>query len=114
MVAVDTAPVAPPVRLALAPFAAPLAPADEGLAADLIAAAQRSAAAERRIDRQARRLVQAIRARTGGLGGLEDFLQEYALSTQEGLALMVLAEALLRVPDAVTADRVITEKLGAG
>jgi RHH-type transcriptional regulator, proline utilization regulon repressor / proline dehydrogenase / delta 1-pyrroline-5-carboxylate dehydrogenase len=114
MVAVETASDAPDVRLALAPFAAPLAPADEGLAADLIAAAQRSAAAERRIDRQARRLVQAIRARTGGLGGLEDFLQEYALSTQEGLALMVLAEALLRVPDAATADRLISDKLGAG
>jgi RHH-type transcriptional regulator, proline utilization regulon repressor / proline dehydrogenase / delta 1-pyrroline-5-carboxylate dehydrogenase len=114
MVAVEAASGALATPLGLAPFAAPLAPADEGLAADLIAAAQRSAAAERRIDRHARRLVQAIRARTGGLGGLEDFLHEYALSTQEGLALMVLAEALLRVPDAATADRLISEKLGAG
>jgi RHH-type transcriptional regulator, proline utilization regulon repressor / proline dehydrogenase / delta 1-pyrroline-5-carboxylate dehydrogenase len=113
-VAVDAAPGALAMRPALAPFCAPLAPADEGLASDLIAAAQRSAAAERRIDRHARRLVQAIRARAGGLGGLEDFLHEYALSTQEGLALMVLAEALLRVPDAATADRLIGEKLGAG
>jgi RHH-type transcriptional regulator, proline utilization regulon repressor / proline dehydrogenase / delta 1-pyrroline-5-carboxylate dehydrogenase len=39
------------------------------------------------------------------LGGLEDFLREFALSTREGLALMVLAEALLRVPDAATQDR---------
>jgi RHH-type transcriptional regulator, proline utilization regulon repressor / proline dehydrogenase / delta 1-pyrroline-5-carboxylate dehydrogenase len=114
MVAVEAAPGALATPLALAPFAVPLAPADEGLAADLIAAAQRSAAAQRRIDRHARRLVEAIRARTGGLGGLEDFLHEYALSTQEGLALMVLAEALLRVPDAATADRLISEKLGAG
>ena len=54
---------------------------------------------------------QAIRARSGGLGGVEDFLHAYALSTKEGLALMVLAEALLRVPDAVTADRLIEDKL---
>jgi RHH-type transcriptional regulator, proline utilization regulon repressor / proline dehydrogenase / delta 1-pyrroline-5-carboxylate dehydrogenase len=113
-VAIDAAPDVAATRRALAPFTAALAPADEGLASDLIAAAERSAAAERRIDRQARRLVQAIRARTGGFGGLEDFLHEYALSTQEGLALMVLAEALLRVPDAATADRLVTEKLGAG
>jgi RHH-type transcriptional regulator, proline utilization regulon repressor / proline dehydrogenase / delta 1-pyrroline-5-carboxylate dehydrogenase len=114
MVAVDAAPGAAVAPRALAPFAAPLAPPDEGLALELIAAAERSASAERRIDRQARRLVQAIRARADGLGGLEDFLHEYALSTQEGLALMVLAEALLRVPDAATADRLIAEKLGAG
>ena len=55
--------------------------------------------AEARIDARARRLVEAIRARTGGLGGVEDFLHAYALSTREGLALMVLAEALLRVPE---------------
>ena len=59
-------------------------------------------------------LVEAIRARTGMLGGVEDFLHAYALSTKEGLALMVLAEALLRVPDAETADRLIEDKLQAG
>ena len=52
--------------------------------------------------------------RVGGLGGVEDFLHAYALSTKEGLALMVLAEALLRVPDADTADRLIEDKLKAG
>ena len=51
--------------------------------------------------------------KTGGLGGIEDFLHAYSLSTQEGLALMVLAEALLRVPDADTADRLIEDKLSA-
>ena len=45
-------------------------------------------------------LVEAIRAKADGLGGVEDFLHAYSLSTKEGLALMVLAEALLRVPDA--------------
>ena len=41
-------------------------------------------------------------------------LREFALSTKEGLALMVLAEALLRVPDAATADRFIEDKLEQG
>src|SRR5262249_43126515 len=52
--------------------------------------------------------------RAGGLGGIEDFLHAYSLSTKEGLALMVLAEALLRVPDAATADRLIEDKLATG
>ena len=95
-------------------FAAPYAAADEELAARLLAGAPREAAAEARIDARATRLVEAIRAETGGLGGIEDFLREYSLSTREGLALMVLAEALLRVPDAATADRLIEDKLAAG
>ena len=48
------------------------------------------------------------------IGGIEDFLREYSLSTREGLALMVLAEALLRVPDAATQDRLIEDKLAGG
>jgi RHH-type proline utilization regulon transcriptional repressor/proline dehydrogenase/delta 1-pyrroline-5-carboxylate dehydrogenase len=48
------------------------------------------------------------------LGGIEDFLHAYSLTTKEGLALMVLAEALLRVPDAITADRLIEDKLASG
>ena len=58
--------------------------------------------------------MEAIRASAGGLGGIEDFLHAYSISTREGLALMVLAEALLRVPDALTADRLIEDKLAAG
>ena len=50
----------------------------------------------------------------GQMGGVEDFLREYGLSTREGLALMVLAEALLRVPDALTQDRLIEDKLKEG
>jgi RHH-type proline utilization regulon transcriptional repressor/proline dehydrogenase/delta 1-pyrroline-5-carboxylate dehydrogenase len=99
-------------------FRALYAPADEDLAAALLAGAVRPDAAESRIDARATRLVTAIRARAGGLvggiGGVEDFLHAYALSTKEGLALMVLAEALLRVPDADTADRLIEDKLKAG
>jgi RHH-type transcriptional regulator, proline utilization regulon repressor / proline dehydrogenase / delta 1-pyrroline-5-carboxylate dehydrogenase len=96
------------------PFRAPFAPPDEELAAGLLADAARDSAAETRIDARATRLVQAIRAKAGGLGGVEEFLHAYSLSTKEGLALMVLAEALLRVPDAITADRLIEDKLAAG
>src|SRR5262245_12477504 len=96
------------------PFSAPYAPPDETVAAAFLAGAPRVAAAERRIDARAARLIEGIRARTGGLGGIEDFLHAYSLSTQEGLALMVLAEALLRVPDSVTADRLIEDKLASG
>ena len=96
------------------PFTAPFAPPDEALAAELLQGAAGDRAADDRIDARARRLVEAIRARTHGLGGVEDFLHAYSLSTREGLALMVLAEALLRVPDAATADRLIEDKLAAG
>src|SRR6202044_2055687 len=93
---------------------APFAPPDEDLAADFFADTARDAAAERRIDARARSLVEAIRAKAGGVGGIDDFLHAYSLSTKEGLALMVLAEALLRVPDTATADRLIEDKLAAG
>ncbi|MFZ2137665.1 MAG: bifunctional proline dehydrogenase/L-glutamate gamma-semialdehyde dehydrogenase PutA, partial [Xanthobacteraceae bacterium] len=99
---------------AVTAFAAPYAPPDEVIAAELLNQAPRSAAAERRIDAYAARLIEGIRARTGGLGGIEDFLHAYSLTTKEGLALMVLAEALLRVPDAITADRLIEDKLASG
>jgi RHH-type proline utilization regulon transcriptional repressor/proline dehydrogenase/delta 1-pyrroline-5-carboxylate dehydrogenase len=92
---------------------APYAPPDEELAARFLAEAGREAAAEARIDARASRLIAAIRSRAGGVGGIEDFLHEYSLSTKEGLALMVLAEALLRVPDNATADRLIEDKLTA-
>jgi RHH-type transcriptional regulator, proline utilization regulon repressor / proline dehydrogenase / delta 1-pyrroline-5-carboxylate dehydrogenase len=95
------------------PLRVPYAPPDETIARALLVSATRSDDAEARIDVRAGRLVEAIRARTGGFGGIEDFLHAYALSTKEGLALMVLAEALLRVPDAETADRLIEDKLKA-
>jgi len=98
----------------IAPFAAPYAPLDRDLAPALLTAAGRDEAAEARIDARARKLVESIRAHAGGLGGVEDFLHAYSLSTREGLALMVLAEALLRVPDAATADALIEDKLAAG
>ena len=98
----------------LSPFSAPYAPDDRAIAARLLAAARLGKAREDRIDRTATRLIEAIRANDDPLGGVEDMLREFALSTKEGLALMVLAEALLRVPDARTADQFIEDKLGQG
>ncbi|TCR92091.1 bifunctional proline dehydrogenase/L-glutamate gamma-semialdehyde dehydrogenase PutA [Rhizobium sp. BK376] len=66
------------------------------------------------IDKRASGMIEAIRANSGSIGGVEDFLREYGLSTREGLALMVLAEALLRVPDALTQDKLIEDKLKEG
>src|ERR1700716_2043281 len=96
------------------PFSAPYAPDDRAIAARLLAAARLDAARERRIDHAATQLIEAIRANDDPLGGVEDMLREFALSTKEGLALMVLAEALLRVPDSHTADQFIEDKLGQG
>jgi RHH-type transcriptional regulator, proline utilization regulon repressor / proline dehydrogenase / delta 1-pyrroline-5-carboxylate dehydrogenase len=98
----------------LPPFGAPYAPDDGAIAARLLDSARLSAEQEARIDRTATRLIDAIRANDDRLGGVEDMLREFALSTKEGLALMVLAEALLRVPDARTADQFIEDKLGQG
>src|ERR1700729_252366 len=95
-------------------FSAPYAPDDGAIAARLLATAHMSAAQDTRIDRTATRLIDAIRANDDRLGGVEDMLREFALSTKEGLALMVLAEALLRVPDTRTADRFIEDRLGEG
>src|ERR1700730_2875979 len=105
----------PPPRAHLDPASrAAYASADEAIAARLLAGTARPPAAEARIDARAGGLVAAIRARSGGLGGIEDVLRESSLSTGEGLALMVLAEGLLRVPDATTADRLIEDKLASG
>jgi RHH-type proline utilization regulon transcriptional repressor/proline dehydrogenase/delta 1-pyrroline-5-carboxylate dehydrogenase len=98
----------------LPPFSAPYAPDDRTIAAELLQSARLEAERERRIDRTATGLIEAIRANDDPLGGVEDILREFALTTKEGLALMVLAEALLRVPDARTADRFIEDKLGQG
>jgi RHH-type proline utilization regulon transcriptional repressor/proline dehydrogenase/delta 1-pyrroline-5-carboxylate dehydrogenase len=96
------------------PFSAPYAPDDAEIAARLLPQGRLSAEREARIDRTATRLIEAIRAHDDPLGGVEDMLREFALSTKEGLALMVLAEALLRVPDARTADQFIEDRLGQG
>ena len=101
-------------RAAIPAFTAPYAADDAALIRAFIAETRLDGETEGRIDRRATRLITAIRDASGGIGELEDFLREFALSTREGLALMVLAEALLRVPDAATQDRLIEDKIGSG
>src|SRR5271167_3063248 len=59
-------------------------------------------------------LVEGARARRDERPFLDAFLQEFGLSNQEGIALMCIAEALLRIPDDATADRLIAEHLATG
>ncbi|MEE8188543.1 MAG: bifunctional proline dehydrogenase/L-glutamate gamma-semialdehyde dehydrogenase PutA, partial [Kiloniellales bacterium] len=64
-----------------------------------------------RIAARARDLVVKVREARLGQGGLDAFLHEFGLSSKEGVVLMCLAEALLRVPDAETVDRLIKDKI---
>src|SRR5438105_14433595 len=70
--------------------------------------------ASRRIASLALRLAQRVRASPPAALSAESFLRHYGLSTKEGVALMCVAEALLRIPDPDTADALLREKLSAG
>lgn len=80
----------------------------------LLSATSLSQADREHILREARELVARCRAESDKAGTLDAFLQEFGLSNKEGVALMCLAEALLRVPDDDTADRLIAEKIRSG
>ena len=79
----------------------------------LIGAAELPAAKAVAAERRARTLVEALRAK-GQKGPVEGLIHEYSLSSQEGVALMCLAEALLRIPDRATRDALIRDKIGKG
>jgi len=81
---------------------------------ELIAEARLEPAAAARVQSRARELVRTVRARQGATTGMQSFLREYDLSSQEGVLLMCVAEALLRIPDAATADKLIRDKLSQG
>lgn len=66
------------------------------------------------IQENASRLVNEVRSRRLNEGGIDAFLCEYDLSSQEGIVLMCLAEALLRIPDTQTADLLIKDKIASG
>jgi len=63
---------------------------------------------------RARKMVLQIRREQAGHGGIDALLNEFSLSTAEGVVLMCLAEALLRVPDKATQDALIKDKLSKG
>ena len=90
-----------------------LARADEAAAVEDLLPDARSSPTERRATAAlAARLVTEVREARRRSGGLDTFLHEYGLSSPEGVVLMCLAEALLRIPDAETANRLIRDKLG--
>jgi RHH-type proline utilization regulon transcriptional repressor/proline dehydrogenase/delta 1-pyrroline-5-carboxylate dehydrogenase len=89
--------------------------ADESACVDsLLDVARLPHDAAARVEQRATELVAAVRAQQVSAGGIDAFLREYDLSSQEGVVLMCLAEALLRIPDAHTADRLIEDKLRDG
>ncbi|WP_267424392.1 trifunctional transcriptional regulator/proline dehydrogenase/L-glutamate gamma-semialdehyde dehydrogenase [Methylobacterium sp. GC_Met_2] len=81
--------------------------------APLLEQARLPAEAAARVVATARRRVESLRRR-GRRGGVEALIHEYALSSEEGVALMCLAEALLRIPDAATRDALIRDKIAPG
>jgi RHH-type proline utilization regulon transcriptional repressor/proline dehydrogenase/delta 1-pyrroline-5-carboxylate dehydrogenase len=62
----------------------------------------------------AHRLVSSVREKRTRSSGVDALMHEFSLSSEEGVALMCLAEALLRIPDADTADRLIADKISKG
>jgi RHH-type proline utilization regulon transcriptional repressor/proline dehydrogenase/delta 1-pyrroline-5-carboxylate dehydrogenase len=82
--------------------------------ADLLPAATLPPEGAARVHSRARELVQQVRDRQKDHGGMQSFLREYDLSSQEGVLLMCVAEALLRIPDAATADKLIRDKFAQG
>jgi len=85
--------------------------------ADLLPGARLAPELAQQCQALAQRLALSLRARSqerGRSGMVQNLLQEYALSSQEGVALMCLAEALLRIPDAATRDALIRDKIAQG
>jgi RHH-type proline utilization regulon transcriptional repressor/proline dehydrogenase/delta 1-pyrroline-5-carboxylate dehydrogenase len=103
----DDTPLEPDLRAAIRA----LTYAEEGpLVRALVGRARLDADARTRIGAAAARLVREVRERSSPTV-MESFLAEYGLSTDEGVGLMCLAEALLRVPDAATIDELIADKI---
>ncbi len=74
--------------------------------------ARMTVAQNEEVTRIALGLVDAARAGRRKFGGVDAFMHEYALSSEEGVVLMCMAEALLRIPDGETADQLIADKIG--
>ncbi len=80
----------------------------------LLPAARLDDATRRRIVAKAESLVELVRKKGVKKTGISAFMQQYDLSSQEGVVLMCLCEALIRVPDAITADKLIQDKIASG
>jgi RHH-type proline utilization regulon transcriptional repressor/proline dehydrogenase/delta 1-pyrroline-5-carboxylate dehydrogenase len=80
----------------------------------LLAQVQSNATWTEATQKLARKLVQAVRTKRTRSSGVDALMHEFSLSSEEGVALMCLAEALLRIPDHQTADRLIADKISKG
>src|SRR5262245_39043803 len=85
--------------------------AEDARVTSLAAGLELSAGQRAEIEDAATRLVEAVRARRSEHSVLDVFLKEFGLANEEGVALMCLAEALLRIPDAATIDALIADKI---
>jgi RHH-type transcriptional regulator, proline utilization regulon repressor / proline dehydrogenase / delta 1-pyrroline-5-carboxylate dehydrogenase len=86
----------------------------EAEAVKRLRALQPDQGSSRKIGQRALRLAERVRAAPPSPLSAESFLRSYGLTTPEGVALMCVAEALLRIPDAETADALIRDKLASG
>ncbi len=77
----------------------------------LLKAAELSPNTLKNIQSRAAKFIEAIRVKRIAKGGMDAFLKEYDLSGEEGIALMCLAEAMLRIPDKATVDKLIADKI---
>ena len=82
--------------------------------ADMLARAQLSEDERREAEALARRLVKQVRDSRRKASGVDALMHEFSLSSEEGVALMCLAEALLRIPDADTRNKLIRDKIAGG
>lgn len=88
---------------------------DEGEAVQwLLSTIREIPEAKSRIQDLARTLVTSVRQQRTRASGVDALMHEFSLSSEEGVALMCLAEALLRIPDAATKDRLIADKISKG
>jgi len=94
-------------RATLADESATVAALVAAATAEGVSSAETAAA----VAKEAHRLVDNVRAARSSLGSWDDFLSDYGLSNREGLALMSVAEALLRIPDQATADLLLRDKI---
>ncbi|HET6719425.1 MAG TPA: hypothetical protein VFH22_07240, partial [Rhodocyclaceae bacterium] len=85
---------------------------EDQLLDELIAKARFTSAERERIGQRAAPLIEKVRTERTQTGGIDAFMNTYDLSSREGIVLMCLAEALLRIPDAETQDLLIKDKIG--
>lgn len=84
---------------------------EDALVDELLNLAQGDSKESQAIQSLAAVLVENVRSQIDDMDGIDAFMKEYDLSSKEGILLMCLAEALLRIPDANTADKLIKDKI---